>query len=67
MSTTPKPGMTINILIGALRQVATLAEYGTTGPPRCKSDYLTAEQATAMRGAISEIARDAITRAGFTP
>lgn len=58
---------TINILIGALRQVTTLAEYGTTGPPRCSSPSLTAEKATALRGAISEIARDAITKAGQIP
>lgn len=49
----------------ALRQIAVLAEYGTSGPdtmPRCKADKLSAEQATSLRGSISEIARAALGR-----
>jgi len=45
----------------ALKQVAVLAEYGTTGPGKCASDALTAQQATSLRLAISDIARAAIT------
>lgn len=47
----------------ALEQIAVLAEFGTTGPettPRCKSPGLSASQATAMRGSISQLARDAL-------
>jgi len=50
-------------LRAALEQIAVLVEYGTTGPntePRCKSAALTADQATSLRGAVSEIAREAL-------
>ena len=46
----------------ACEQVAVLAEYATTGPGKCKSDALTAEQATSLRLAISDIARAALAR-----
>lgn len=47
----------------ALNQIAVLAEWQTSGPdtsPRCKSDALSASQATSLRGSISEIARAAL-------
>lgn len=47
----------------ALKQIAILAEYATSGSgtnPRCKSDALSAQQATALRGSISDIARSAL-------
>ncbi len=50
-------------LLEALQQIAVLAEYGTTGPGKCKSDALTAEQATSLRLAISDISRAAIAKA----
>lgn len=50
-------------LVAALQQVAVLAEYGTTGPGKCKSDALTAEQATNLRLAISDISRAALSKA----
>lgn len=53
-----------------LRQIAVLAEYGTTGPnskPPCKSFPMTADEATAMRGAISELSRGAIANMGAAP
>ena len=50
-------------LLAALLQVAVLAEYGTTGPGKCASRSLTAEQATALRLSISDIARAAIAKA----
>lgn len=45
--------------LAALEQCAVLAEYGTTGPGKCQSGPLTAKQATALRLAISNIARAA--------
>ena len=50
-------------LLAALRECAILAEYGTTGPGKCKSDALTAEKATALRLAVSTICRAAIQKA----
>lgn len=50
-------------LLAALEQITVLAEYGTTGPGKCASRSLTAEQATALRLAISDIARAAIAKA----
>jgi hypothetical protein len=52
-------------LRAALSQIALIAEWQTSGPitaPRCKSDALTAKQATSLRGSISEIARNALAR-----
>jgi hypothetical protein len=50
--------------VAALEQCAVLAEYSTTGPGKCRSGALTAKQATALRLAISTIARAAIDKAG---
>ena len=50
-------------LLAALNQIAVLAEYGTTGPGKCGSRALNAEQATSLRLAVSDIARAAIARA----
>jgi hypothetical protein len=50
-------------LLAALRECALLAEYGTTGLGKCKSDALSAEKATALRLAVSTIARAAIAKA----
>jgi len=45
-------------LLSLLAQIAVLAEYGTTGPDSgCKSEALTAVQATSLRNSISELAR----------
>jgi hypothetical protein len=49
-------------LLAALLQIAALAEYNTTGPGKCKSEKLTAEQATSLRKSISDIARAAIAK-----
>jgi len=46
--------------LAALEQCAVLAEYATTGPGKCQSGPLTAKQATALRLAISNIARAAL-------
>lgn len=54
-------------LVKALRSLTVLAEYNTTGPGKCNSDALTAAQATSLRRAISNIARDALRRAGAEP
>jgi hypothetical protein len=46
-----------------LEQIAVLAEYRTTGPGKgCKSERLTAAQATALRSAISQLAREALAK-----
>jgi hypothetical protein len=50
-----------------LLQIALLAEFGTTGPGKCGSPALTAEQATSLRMAISDIAREALARIGGQP
>lgn len=50
----------VDRLRNALEQIAVLAEYGTTGPGKCRSDALSAEQATSLRKSISDIARGAI-------
>lgn len=49
----------IRVLEDALGQVAVLAEYGTTGPGKCEGPGLSAKRATALRRAISDIARQA--------
>ena len=49
-------------LLAALLQIAALAEYNTTGPGKCKSEKLTAEQASSLRKSISDIARAAIAK-----
>lgn len=54
-------------LINALVQIAVLAEFNTTGPntvPPCKSPPLNAAKATSLRGEISTIAREALSRVG---
>lgn len=50
-------------MLAALQQIVVLSEYGTTGPGSCLSDKLTAEQATSLRKALSDISRDAIAQA----
>jgi hypothetical protein len=46
-----------------VEQIVVLAEYGTTGPERgCKSHKLTAAQATSLRSAISQLAREALVK-----
>lgn len=47
-------------IISAFEQIAVLAEYNTTGPGKCKSNSLTAKQATSLRLSISDIARQMI-------
>lgn len=54
-------------MVKALRQIAVLAEYQTTGPGKCESYALTAKQATALRLAISDIARAALELAEVAP
>jgi hypothetical protein len=44
----------------ALKQIALLAEYGTTGPGKCNSRALDEMTATALRRSISDIARAAM-------
>ena len=45
----------------ALEQIAVLAEYGTTGPGKCHSRALNAQQATALRLSVSDLSRAQIT------
>lgn len=50
-------------MLKALEQIVVLAETNTTGAdtnPPCKSEKLTAQQATSLKGAISNIARRAL-------
>lgn len=47
---------------GLLDQIVVLAEFGTTGPadmPPCRADGMSAPAATALRGAISRLGREA--------
>ena len=65
----PLPAPTPVAAISALTQIANLAEFNTTGAntdPACKADALTAGQATALRGAISAIARDGLAACGVS-
>lgn len=52
----------------AMEQIAVLAEYGTTGPGKCRSRALNAQQATALRLSVSDLSRAQITalRAALT-
>jgi len=53
----------LEIAVQALRQIAVIAEFNTSGPgtvPPCKSDSLNAMQATSLRGSIAMLARDAL-------
>lgn len=46
-----------------VEQIVVLSEYGTTGADRgCKSHKLTAAQATSLRSAISQLAREALAK-----
>lgn len=54
-------------LTNNVRQIIVLAEFGTTGPGKCASPALTAEQATGLRRSISDLGREALARIGETP
>lgn len=51
----------------ALKQITVLAEYGTTGPGKCKSNALSSAQATSLRLSISNIARAALAQQDGCP
>lgn len=50
-----------NELMAALAQIVVIAEFGTTGLPRCDNGRtLTRAQVASMRASIAQVARDAL-------